>query len=109
MCLGHESEVRCAEGLICQDIKKPGVNVNSCEKGACKCVKKPELPEAASAEDSVLLQPHVERKPAALGGMCMGHESKVPCAKGLICQDIKKPGLHVNSCEKGACKCVKKP
>ena len=43
-----------------------------------------------------------------LGEECLGY-NRMPCAKGLICEDPKKKGYNVNSCSKGFCKCQKQP
>ena len=37
-CHGYESQLICADGLICQDPKKPGLDVSECAPGYCKCV-----------------------------------------------------------------------
>merc|ERR1719265_2885994 len=38
-CLGYYSAGgRCPSGSICEDPKKPGLNVNSCSPGSCTCV-----------------------------------------------------------------------
>ena len=39
-CLGWRN-IACAKGLICEDPKKKGLNVNSCSKGFCKCQNPP--------------------------------------------------------------------
>mmetsp|Transcript_5564 Transcript_5564/g.11310 ORF Transcript_5564/g.11310 Transcript_5564/m.11310 type:complete len:80 (+) Transcript_5564:2-241(+) len=49
-CVSHRDCDREA-GMFCSDPKKPGVEVNSCTKGYCKCVEgEPTVPVAAKKE-----------------------------------------------------------
>jgi len=88
-CLTHNGCDK-AKGLYCAHEEKPGLEVNSCSPGECKCLR----------------GEHVALAPAKEGEECLSNKD-CDKAKGIYCGHEKKPGLEINSCHPGECKCLR--
>jgi len=85
-CRGRDNQPRCADNMICEDTKRRGVDVNSCDPGRCVCAV---VPQTLNAGDE-----------------CRGRDNEPRCADNMICEDSAKGGVDVNSCEPGQCRCA---